>query len=96
MSALREEQKLSKQVIIAQGTTTIGRGKSNLMVLPFRTVSMFHAQIITFNKTSHIMDLDSKNGIYVNGKKTHHHFLREGDSVHIGDYNFIVAGFEEN
>ena len=94
MSALNAEPVLAQNIILAQGTTTIGREENNSIVLESTTVSLNHARIFTLSETSHILDLDSKNGIYVNGKKTHHHILRAGDSVVIGDYIFIIDGFE--
>jgi len=94
MTALKAEPELAQSIILPQGTTTIGRAESNSMVLESTTVSLNHAQIFTLSETSHILDLDSKNGIYVNGKKTHHHILRVGDSVFIGEYILTIEGFE--
>ena len=85
---------ISEQVILAQGSTTIGRAKSNDMVLPSRMVSLYHAKIMTFGNSAYIQDLDSTNGIFVNGKPKQYQVLHKGDSVHIGNYHFIIAGFE--
>ena len=85
---------MPEQVTLAQGSTTIGRSRSNDMVLPSRMVSAHHAKIMTFGNSAYIQDLDSTNGIFVNGKPKQYQVLHQGDSVHIGDYYFIIAGFE--
>ena len=83
------------QVILAQGSTTIGRAKDNSMVLPCKTISSYHAKIMTFGNSAYIQDLDSTNGVFVNGKPKQFQVLHEGDSIDLGEYRFIVAGFEQ-
>jgi pSer/pThr/pTyr-binding forkhead associated (FHA) protein len=83
------------QVILAQGSTTIGRAKNNSMVIPFKTISLYHAKIMTFGNSAYIQDLDSTNGVFVNGMPKQFQVLHHGDSVNIGEYKFIVAGFEQ-
>ncbi len=94
MNAVNYQESGSHGIYIAQGTTTIGRGKSNTLVIPEKVISLFHAKIIAFNQTAYIQDLDSTNGTYVNGKRVHQHILRAGDFVIIGTYRFTIAGFE--
>lgn len=48
---------------------TIGRDGSNTVVLEEEGVSGFHAEILTENGISHIADLGSKNGSFVNGSR---------------------------
>ena len=94
MTSLRKEEILEEYIVLPQGITTLGRADDNSMIIEDGTVSQNHAQIFTLQETSHIRDLGSKNGLYVNGKKTHHHIIRVGDSVQLGSYSFIVKGFE--
>jgi len=88
-------KKSPDQIILAQGSTTIGRAEGNNMVLSFKTVSSYHAKIMTFGDSAYIQDLGSTNGIIVNGRPMHSQVLHIGDSVNIGGYKFIVAGFEK-
>lgn len=94
MSALKQEEIFEQYIVLPRGAITIGRAENNSIVIEDITVSQNHAQIYTFQNTSHIKDLDSKNGVYVNGKKTHHHIIQTGDSVRLGSYSFIIEGFE--
>ena len=80
-------------VLLTHGIMTIGRAKSNELVIPIATTSYYHAKIITFNKTAYIQDMGSTNGTYVNGKRRFCHILHEGDCVQIGEYRFTIAGF---
>ncbi len=88
-------QSTPDQVILAQGSTTIGRAKDNTMVLPFKTISSYHAKIMTFGDSAYIQDLGSTNGVFVNGKPKQFQVLHHGDSVNIGEYQFMIAGFEK-
>ncbi len=94
MNAVNQQESSVHGLIIASGTTTIGRGKKNKLVIPEETVSLVHAKIVAFNKTAYIQDLGSTNGTIVNGKKVHQHILHKGDTIAIGTYAFTIAGFE--
>ena len=68
---------------------SIGRGKSNDILINIRTVSDNHAKIIYEDSRWSIEDLQSKNGISINGiridKITE---MKEGDLVSIGGVEF--------
>ncbi len=64
---------------------TIGRDPQNHLVLPYPTVSRFHAKIECQSGVFILVDLDSSNGTYLNGKRiTTPAMLRPGDKVRIG------------
>jgi pSer/pThr/pTyr-binding forkhead associated (FHA) protein len=64
---------------------TIGRFTENDIVLNHDTVSGFHAEIRIDNKGSEIIDKNSKNGIYLNGKKIKKSAsLKNGDTIQCG------------
>lgn len=90
----QEPTAIAEQIVLSQGSTTIGRAQSNDIVLSSKLVSSHHAKIMTFGNSAYIQDLDSTNGIYVNGKPKQYQVLHQGDSVHIGNYHFIITGFE--
>ena len=91
----QESKTTPDQVILAQGSTTIGRANDNSMVLPLKTISSHHAKIMTFGQSAYIQDLDSTNGVFVNGKPKQYQVLHEGDCIDLGEYTFVVAGFEQ-
>lgn len=66
--------------------TSIGKSKSNDVVLPMPTVSRFHAVIAKKRADWIITDTFSKTGITVNGEKVDgKHVLEDGDLIQIGN-----------
>lgn len=56
-------------------------------------VSRRHAAIVRVNDTLHLLDLESVNGTFVNGKRLRPdapHPIREGDTLALGTLNFIL------
>jgi pSer/pThr/pTyr-binding forkhead associated (FHA) protein/Flp pilus assembly protein TadD len=75
---------------------TIGRKEGNTIRLTERNVSRHHARLIRSNGTVFIEDLDSYNGVKVNGGKiSARTTIREGDLVEIGDYHLALQRAEE-
>lgn len=65
---------------------TIGRKAHNDIVIDNLAVSGEHAAIVTIQNDSFLEDLDSTNGVTVNGIATKKHFLQNNDVVEIGKY----------
>ncbi len=65
---------------------TIGRKDSNDIVINNLAVSSQHAAIITILNDSFLEDLDSTNGLTVNGVPAKKHFLQNQDLIEIGKY----------
>ncbi|HEY6093861.1 MAG TPA: FHA domain-containing protein [Gallionellaceae bacterium] len=65
---------------------TIGRKSHNDIVIDNLAVSGEHAAIVTIQNDSFLEDLDSTNGVTVNGIATKKHFLQNSDVVEIGKY----------
>lgn len=65
---------------------TIGRKPHNDIVIDNLAVSGEHAVVITILNDSFLEDLDSTNGLLVNGTPTKKHFLRNNDLIEIGKY----------
>jgi pSer/pThr/pTyr-binding forkhead associated (FHA) protein len=67
------------------GQTLIGRSEVAQVQLPDDGVSRRHAKIVRESDGSaKIVDLDSTNGTYINGRRVHAEGLREGDRIRIG------------
>jgi len=69
---------------LRSGTNTIGRHPKCEIELPFTEVSRRHAEIALGPDGFRIVDLDSNNGVYVNGKKVKEQVLADGDLIQIG------------
>jgi len=65
---------------------TIGRKAHNDIVIDNLAVSGEHAAIVTIQNDSFLEDLDSTNGVMVNGASTKKHFLQNSDVIEIGKY----------
>jgi hypothetical protein len=76
-----KEYDLSKEKI------TVGRKPSNDIVLDDPTVSGVHAAFLHMQYT-YIEDMNSTNGLKLNGKKVNKRQLNHGDVVQIGQHEF--------
>lgn len=65
---------------------TVGRKSSNDVVIENLAVSGEHAVIVTILHDSFLEDLDSTNGLVVNGVATKKHFLHNNDVIEIGKH----------
>ncbi|MDD2720358.1 MAG: FHA domain-containing protein [Gallionella sp.] len=65
---------------------TIGRKAHNDIVINNLAVSGVHAAVVTILNDSFLEDLDSTNGLSVNGEVTKKHFLQNNDVIEIGKY----------
>ncbi len=71
--------------------TTIGRAPENDLCVPDPSVSRRHALIVIGSTGTIIEDLNSANGIAVNGRRIRHAHLNEGDIVALGTVRFVYA-----
>lgn len=71
-------------------TFTLGRDPLNDMEINHPSVSRFHAQIKKQDGSYIVLDLNSTNGTFLNGKQiAGHHPLRVGDSIRVGPTNLV-------
>jgi pSer/pThr/pTyr-binding forkhead associated (FHA) protein len=68
--------------------TRIGRGPDNELVLDTKHVSRYHAVLLAGPVNTSIEDLNSTNGVFVNGKRVARQVLKDGDRVTIGKTQF--------
>jgi pSer/pThr/pTyr-binding forkhead associated (FHA) protein len=75
---------------------SIGRGANNDVVIEHPSVSRAHAQIVRDHRTFRMKDLNSSNGMYVNGEKRQEVVLENGVTVKMGYASIIFkSGFRE-
>jgi adenylate cyclase len=68
----------------------IGRRSSCDIMLAFPNVSSNHCELVLKNGYWHILDLNSSNGIKVNGERCHDRFLLPEDEVLISKHAFKI------
>lgn len=75
----------SGEIVPLHDRCCIGRDPDNTILLDHPTVSRWHAVIVRSSRFDHcLMDLDTKNGTYLNGVKiTTPVFLHDGDQITI-------------
>jgi ABC transport system ATP-binding/permease protein len=80
-------------VQLAQDHLTIGRDRSNDVVLEDPNVSRFHAEVMRLkDQRVALRDLSSRNGTRVNGQLVRTALLQPGSEVGIGPYRLVFDG----
>lgn len=69
---------------LTRDTSTLGRHKNNDLVVSDPKVSSFHARIDRSADGHVLVDLKSRNGTYVNGKRVETQLLASGDEIRVG------------
>lgn len=80
-----------KEITISQERTLIGRKPECDIVIASPKVSREHCRIDLSGDTAEIVDLGSRNGIFVNGQKAKRAILSSGDRISVGPLGFIVS-----
>lgn len=86
---VRFQDKLVGAVNLKLGEVKIGRSAPSDIILDDPVVSGEHAVVKTVGVTSHIHDLDSTNGTFVENQRVKQHELRHGETITIGKYTLI-------
>lgn len=82
---------MPRLVLLRDAETTLGRGQDTSVVLEARGVSREHAKIVMRDgQTATLVDLESRNGTFVNGDRIDLVVLAEGDEIHLGP----IASFQ--
>lgn len=84
-----KDKKIRDYPLAVGQTCTIGRKKSNDIVIDNLAVSGKHARIESVATNFVIRDLESTNGTFINKKKVSMHNLRHGDVLLIGKHELI-------
>ena len=74
---------------------TIGRQKSNGVVIGNLAVSSHHAKIDSVGDGFVLIDLQSKNGSFVNEQLINSHWLKNGDIISIGKHSLVFCYSED-
>ena len=80
-------------VPIDLGEVTVGRLEGNAIRLNERNVSRTHMRLVKENGHVYAEDLDSYNGVFINGERiTHRQAIHEGDLIRVGDFHLELRG----
>lgn len=71
--------------------TTLGRHPSNDIVLTFDSISRFHARVDKRGDYFILQDLNSSNGVFVNGERITQVAIHNGDAVTFGNVEFMFS-----
>ena len=76
---------------LQEGATTLGRGTENTIQLDHRSVSRRHAEILLKSEELTVRDLESRNGVKVDGVLRRKATLQAGSHIKIGDIELEVV-----
>lgn len=79
-------RKTLQEINISQSKVLIGRSGLCDVSIDSRFVSKCHAILIRTEAALHLLDLNSKNGTFVNSKRIQSHVLRHDDVISIGNH----------
>jgi general secretion pathway protein A len=88
---LATDGRTSRELPLKVGRVIIGRTVDNDLQVDSRFVSRHHCQISTSAEGSVIEDLNSTNGIFVQGRRVRRHNLNDGDVVVIGKHEIMYV-----
>lgn len=75
---------------LLQDVMTIGRRESCDICLKFQNISGTHCELALRNGVWHIRDLNSTNGVKVNGERTLRRPLRPGDELSVANHKYTI------
>ena len=85
-----ENGPLEGQDFLVSNGMTLGRSEGNSLTIADQTISGEHAKIVYKGGSYAIIDLNSTNGVQVNGQRVSEISIGSGDRVRIGKVNFIL------
>ena len=74
---------------------TIGRKRNNDVIIENLAVSSHHAKVDSIGDDFVFIDLQSKNGSFVNEKLVDSHWLKPGDVINIGKHSLVFSCSED-
>ncbi len=84
---ITEEGGARRRLDFSKPELSVGRVQGNDIVLAKRNVSKQHARLSLQGEQALVVDLNSTNGTWVNGRKiTSPHPLKQGDKIYIADF----------
>jgi hypothetical protein len=85
-----------QEYVLGKERMTIGRKPHNDIVIDNLAVSGEHAAIVTILNDSFLEDMNSTNGVIVNGAVVKKHFLQNNDLIEIGKYKLKYINLQQS
>lgn len=76
---------------LTEVVTVIGRSANADLSFTDESLSRLHAQLVRVGEEHQVEDLESRNGVFLNGVRIHSAVLRTGDSLQLGELVFVYA-----
>jgi pilus assembly protein CpaF len=93
---ITDEGGVQSKLSFSKPELTVGRVQGNDIVLAKRNVSKQHARLLLKDNQAVVIDLNSTNGTWVNGRKiTAPYPLKHGDKIYIADFILTVEPANE-
>lgn len=67
----------------------VGRSSESDLVLASEIISRTHCQVVEAGDGHVVLDLNSKSGVFVNGRRAYRHALQYGDRIELGKFTLI-------
>ncbi|MFH1807273.1 MAG: FHA domain-containing protein [Pseudomonadota bacterium] len=83
------------EVLLRPGANTLGRAATCNVMLDSPFLSRRHARLVVSGDTLEVFDLDSHNGLFVNGAKVRKAGLVQGDALFAGSRKLVVVHAED-
>jgi Nif-specific regulatory protein len=84
-----------QRIVLSENETTIGRDPSNSLPISDPLLSRQHCLIRKVDEEFFIVDLNSRNGIFVNDIPVRERALQHGDQVELGNSLFVFSTEEQ-
>ncbi len=78
-----------RRFALALPTLTLGRSARAQLCVESQSLSRLHMQLTRRDGEVHCLDLESANGVYLNGLRVHSAMLHEGDVLQLGEVTFV-------
>jgi pSer/pThr/pTyr-binding forkhead associated (FHA) protein len=78
-----------------QSQVLVGKSKNCDLVLDHHSVSYYHAIFLVDSESLTVVDVNSENGVIINGKRSHRQLIQHGDVVNIGGHVLFVEHIED-
>jgi hypothetical protein len=82
-------EKPGQEHVLKPGITTLRRSPKTDIQVPFSEVSRKHAEVVWEADGFVVLDLDSENGVFLNGEKVKKRALKDGDEIQVGPQKFV-------
>lgn len=86
---LNDKREFEQEYELTEIETSIGRDEINNISIDHQSISRVHCFVNRKDEYYEVVDNDSTNGVFINGKKVKKALLKNGDILKLGDKEFV-------